>query len=1132
MNPEEPQAEVSAEVSLGKIAVSAAEQAAVFAGIEADTSAHYVEPRYLDREPLIATVMPSHAELALCCLYANRYYTPKRLAKAAKKLGHTGFCPASLPAPPAPLSVHDEFVDRRCGVRMVTFVSPIHHLAGGGMVAAAVFTFRGTRLNKAGTLRADFHLIKDRNTELLVIQRALKHVSRHMRRLQLLHPTTQWAFFTTGHSLGGFTAISTTILCHAILRCVAFESPGLTTFYHRLARERGDAAFWQDRVINYLAIPNPINMCQHHLGLIFRVHFPRIETSIDLLHIFKCMLGTAVRLLNWGLMLSLAFSMLRLILGATLLASACSIPALQEASPGSTTSPAAQPHPGPSSFLLRLAGGCDLEATAQPAALATSAFWTLKSAAAFVAARLGTTVRHVLQQHSMWHMAQAFNPASGLPFHYVEMESWPKMLRLSEGFLVLLGRAVLECFWSTNTSEGVSVLLDRNAMIEARIAKLPGYVEVPAEGEDTSWLAALGDVFGLWSDPDDEPTGTSPRARTPSGGSPTALSAAALPVSKMEYPAGCIPVEDNSSHASDLSQTDVDFTTDAADESESEAGTHHPHHRHLHPRHGRSRAARRHVHYAKLKNSPLSRTQRTGLAHIVEGSGESAADDEGEDHESEAASARILLAGGVRVTVLEAGERVGGRAHTTQLGQCGQVELGATWLHGLRGSPVYEAALKNGLMNGNEHRTAAGSLWGTSQMVQQGAGTALDAAQTKLAKQGLKAFVMAFDNCQEVQSIKQGRSVADHLLEAWHRMMTEADADADKSLLAQAFHWRELLARGIDGCDRASNLSPECLSEYVELPGPNMPLPCGYSAVARAMAEGLDIRFGHCVTNIHWHQSGADVTCQDGTNMSADAIICTLPLGVLKAQHQSLFDPPLPVAKTKAIARIGMGIVDKIFIDFSPSSSSGNSTSCSGNGTADSSQSAKPIRSYQLLWQDPSMPFTTPGSTVYDDSPPDYDVDSEAAYEGHLDDDSEDEDVDALDADPSVEPWSASLGCAAAWIAGEDALQMERASDDELHAGITALLDSFPALRLPRKFRVHRTTWGTDPLALGSYSFAAKSTRLEDFGALEQSLQVGGTGLPVLLFAGEAMSAEHAGTTHGACFSGRRAAAQLLKAWR
>lgn len=65
-------------------------------------------------------------------------------------------------------------------------------------VAGAVFTFRGTRLNKAGTVRADFQLIRNRNAELLITQRALKHVGKHMDRLQLLHADVQWAFFTTG----------------------------------------------------------------------------------------------------------------------------------------------------------------------------------------------------------------------------------------------------------------------------------------------------------------------------------------------------------------------------------------------------------------------------------------------------------------------------------------------------------------------------------------------------------------------------------------------------------------------------------------------------------------------------------------------------------------------------------------------------------------------------------------------------------------------------------------------------------------------------------------------------------------------------------------------------------------------
>ena len=73
-----------------------------------------------------------------------------------------------------------------------------------------------------------------------------------------------------GHSLGGFAATTCAILCDRIAACVAFESPGLTTFYHRLAAQQGDEEYWRGRVTVYLAIPNPINMCQRHMGRIVR----------------------------------------------------------------------------------------------------------------------------------------------------------------------------------------------------------------------------------------------------------------------------------------------------------------------------------------------------------------------------------------------------------------------------------------------------------------------------------------------------------------------------------------------------------------------------------------------------------------------------------------------------------------------------------------------------------------------------------------------------------------------------------------------------------------------------------------------------------------------------------------------
>ena len=41
-----------------------------------------------------------------------------------------------------------------------------------------------------------------------------------------------------------------------------------------------------------------------------------------------------------------------------------------------------------------------------------------------------------------------------------------------------------------------------------------------------------------------------------------------------------------------------------------------------------------------------------------------------------------------------------------QLGRCGFAETGATWLHGVVGHPVYEAALRLQYMDGTERERA------------------------------------------------------------------------------------------------------------------------------------------------------------------------------------------------------------------------------------------------------------------------------------------------------------------------------------------------------------------------------------------------------------------------------------------
>ena len=53
-------------------------------------------------------------------------------------------------------------------------------------------------------------------------------------------------------------------------------------------------------------------------------------------------------------------------------------------------------------------------------------------------------------------------------------------------------------------------------------------------------------------------------------------------------------------------------------------------------------------------------------------------------------------------------------------------------------------------------------------------------------------------------------------------------------------------------------------------------------ALAEKLAEGLPIRYGTIVEQVHWGSTGVTVQCQGGEEFHADAVIMTVSLGVLK----------------------------------------------------------------------------------------------------------------------------------------------------------------------------------------------------------------------------------------------------------
>ena len=62
-------------------------------------------------------------------------------------------------------------------------------------------------------------------------------------------------------------------------------------------------------------------------------------------------------------------------------------------------------------------------------------------------------------------------------------------------------------------------------------------------------------------------------------------------------------------------------------------------------------------------------------------------------------------------------------------------------------------------------------------------------------------------------------------------------------------------------------------------------------------------------------QKGVTVTTSGGEKIDADCVVCTVPLGVLRARTIN-FDPPLPERKSEAIDKLGFGVLNKCAMSF------------------------------------------------------------------------------------------------------------------------------------------------------------------------------------------------------------------------
>jgi monoamine oxidase len=110
------------------------------------------------------------------------------------------------------------------------------------------------------------------------------------------------------------------------------------------------------------------------------------------------------------------------------------------------------------------------------------------------------------------------------------------------------------------------------------------------------------------------------------------------------------------------------------------------------------------------------------------------------------------------------------------------------------------------------------------------------------------------------------------------------------------------------------DLSPAAGDEGDEFEGGDVIFPNGYMEVLDVLIDGFDVSLGSIVESVDTSNETAIVNTGE-ESFTADAVLITVPLGVLKSGSIG-FTPPLGQDREGAIDRLGMGLLDKVYLQF------------------------------------------------------------------------------------------------------------------------------------------------------------------------------------------------------------------------
>jgi monoamine oxidase len=258
--------------------------------------------------------------------------------------------------------------------------------------------------------------------------------------------------------------------------------------------------------------------------------------------------------------------------------------------------------------------------------------------------------------------------------------------------------------------------------------------------------------------------------------------------------------------------------------------------------------------------------------------------------------AKYLRLKGYNVTILEARSRIGGRIWTSDFWDDLSVDLGATWIHGSYDNPL--STIANEI---NAHRLSTSyddsRIYDTSgEELSQEDRNILSRLEVEIKELLNKANIDTKDN-----------SINKTLFDLKRRYHPSSNEYKFINFLISSRFEQEYAGS-------ADKLSSYYYNEIKEFSGNDKLFVSGFQVITDYLALDTNIKLFQVVSKVDYSDDIIKVYTQD-TTYEVDYVICTLPLGVLQSNDVD-FIPALSLQKQQAIARLGMGTLNKCYLRF------------------------------------------------------------------------------------------------------------------------------------------------------------------------------------------------------------------------